>query len=592
MRLARASLVVFALVLPFEVPLFPLGPLRITSVELALYVMLGVSALAFVEEEILDASAPRPGAGPGASAGVVRLLRSAVLMIRTDTMARAIVLWAGVVFVSALAAPAYRAAAMKFALRSSSGIFAFFATRHLARDERTRKLVLSALLAGALLSALTAVIEEIAPASASFWGRFRESSFDAFGLQRASGVFAYPTIGAMYWEAAMPLLVVAPFLGCLSRGRAAKTNAAVVIGSGLLVAALLASATRSGLAGTAAVCGVLIALGPRLGPRIRRTAAQALAVLAALSAVALGPSDSRSLLGQRLRWWDDDRWFRVEYVGAELPPKVYTGEPAQITVGLRNTGALGWPSSGTKPVRLAYHWEPLDRPQTNTDYEGYRNALPYDVPPGGQTQIVATVWCPPAAGTYVLRLDLVQEDVTWFSEHGNRMPEANVVVEGASKVITESPRIPPQPPPPPRLALWKAATVLWQEHPILGVGPDNFRRSYEAVLSPAPNGQPYTDTRLHANSLYFETLADLGLFGVFALGAMAVALWRAVREGVAAGHADRVGCGIAAVAFFFHGVLDYFLEFTPLFGLFWVLLGLTVASEKTSPTPAHASKPT
>jgi hypothetical protein len=572
-RLARASLVVFALVLPFEVPLFRLGPLRITSVELSLYVMLGTWGLAFARREAVDAA------------------RSAVLTIRTDAMVRAVVLWTGALCISALAAPSHRAAGIKFALRSSSGILAFFAARHLGREERTRKLVFSALLTGALISALTAVIEELAPASTTFWGRFRESSFNAFGLQRASGVFAYPTIGAMYWEAALPLLVVAPLVGRLSRFPPAKTNAAVLIGSGLLVAALLASATRAGLAGAALACAALIPLGPRLGPRVRRTAAQALGVLAALSAVALAPSGSRSLLGQRLRWWDDDRWFRVEYLVAELPRQVYTDEPVQIEVGLRNTGALAWPSSGPKPVRLAYHWEPLDRPQTNSDFEGYRNELPYDVPAGGQTQLVETIWCPPTAGTYVLRLDLVQEKVTWFSEHGNRMPDATVVVEGTSKVITDSPYIPPPPPPPPRFSLWRAATILWREHPILGVGPDNFRRSYEAVLSPAPNGQPYTDTRLHANSLYFETLADLGLLGVVALAALAVALWRAVREGVATADPVRVGCGIAAATFFFHGVLDYFLEFTPLFGLFWVLLGLTATSEERTSAPEHAGKP-
>ena len=60
----------------------------------------------------------------------------------------------------------------------------------------------------ALLSASTAVLEGWAPRTAAVWSRFRDGSFTALGLSRASGVFAYPTIGAMYWEAAVPLVVV------------------------------------------------------------------------------------------------------------------------------------------------------------------------------------------------------------------------------------------------------------------------------------------------------------------------------------------------------------------------------------------------
>ncbi|MBV9945344.1 MAG: O-antigen ligase family protein, partial [Myxococcales bacterium] len=142
------------------------------------------------------------------------------------------------------------------------------------------------------------------------------------------------------------------------------------------------------------------------------------------------------------------------------------------------------------------------------------------------------------------------------------------------------------PAPPPRPLLWRAAVHLWRERPLLGIGADNFRRRYGAVLSPAPSGQPYTDTRLHANSLYFETLADLGIAGVAALGAILVALVRRVGAHHAARDLLGFGCGLAALVFFVHGLLDYFFEFTPLFGLFWVLLGLTAGVP--APAPARA----
>ena len=183
--------------------------------------------------------------------------------------------------------------------------------------------------------------------------------------------------------------------------------------------------------------------------------------------------------------------------------------------------------------------------------------------------------------------------MAWFSDLGNATGDQRVDVAKAersepfppSRLIVHATRPPTVPP---RPALWRAAIALWRSRPVLGVGPDNFRRRYEAILSPAPDGKPYTDTRIHANNLYFETLADLGVAGMLALAWMAMALGRLLVAHRAAGGLLGLATGVAAGAFFVHGALDYFLEFTPLFGLFWILLGLAAASALGAPaTPAH-----
>jgi O-antigen ligase len=221
--------------------------------------------------------------------------------------------------------------------------------------------------------------------------------------------------------------------------------------------------------------------------------------------------------------------------------------------------------------------------------------LPAPVPPGGSIELTAVGRGPLLPGKYLLRWDLIEEEVSWFSECGNEMPAKSVVVQdqpgGDALLETNAadarPFAPRAPPPAPRPNLWRAAVVLWRTRPLIGIGPDNFRRRYEDVIGPATNGQPYTDTRIHANSFYFETLADLGLAGVAALAWMAIALVRALREASASGSLACLGCGLAAGAFFVHGVVDYFLEFTPLFGLFWLLLGLTAASARAG---SHAAR--
>jgi hypothetical protein len=586
-RVAHGLLVLFALVLPFEAPLFRVGPLQITTVELTLYALLAAWGLAGTWNMVRD----RTTLQSAPSGATLRTLARSVL---AEPLASAAVLWVVVLFASAAAAPSYRAAAFKFALRSTSGVLAFFATRTLASTPVARSRVLLALVTGAIVSATTALVDALVPGSVAAWSFFREGTFDALGLERASGVFAYPTIGAMYWEAAVPLIMVAPFCRPGSPlARDSKRSLAVVVGgSTLLLWAILASATRSGLAGVTVSCGLFLWFGRRLGPSLSRPGVGVLAVLMASSSLALlAPDGSDSLLGQRLRWWDDGRWFRVEYASVGPAPAAVGSEGTfQVPLVLRNTGALTWRAGGPHPVRLAYHWEPLGRPASIGDFEGMRTALPIDVRPGREASLVATARAPRIEGAYRLRWDLVQENVTWFSERGNSMPEQSIAVEGASEtraVPSDAPRPVAAPPPPPRARLWQAAIALWESRPLLGVGPDNFRRRYEAVLSPGPNGQPYSDTRLHANNLYFETLADLGLSGLAVLSGLALALLGSLRRHVAARRLIGIGCAVGALLFFVHGILDYFFEFTPLLGLFWVLLGLTVAAQRAAPDEAR-----
>jgi hypothetical protein len=565
--LAGVLLILLALVLPFEVPLFRVGPLLITSVELVLYVTIAAWGLA-VAWEMVRGRLP---------------ISDAAAALRADPLAQATVLWAVVLFVSALTTPSYRGAAFKFAMRSLSGILVFFAARSLGRTPESGRRVVLALLVGALGSAGTALVEGLVPGTPAF---FRASSFDALGLERSSGVFEYPTMGAMYWEAAVPLALVAPFLLSAAPERGPWKVGLAVLASVPLFGAILASATRSGLAGAAMVCACLVALG-RSSTGLRLSSALVLGggVLLWLAVSATG-----SLLGQRLRWWQDDTWFRAECEVLGEPPIVRVGETFTVPLRLRNTGTLAWRSDGERPFRLGYHWEPVGRSVTRGDFEGQRTEFPAVVPPGGSVDLVAVARGPDSPGVYLLQWDLDEEGVTWFSERGNRMPVQSVLVQDAREGATPIPpevraaRARPVPlsalPPAPRPLLWRAALDLWRSRPLLGVGPDNYRRLYEDVIGPVSRGRTYSDTRIHANSLYFETLADLGLAGIAALLWIALALLRALRDASARGRIGGLGCGMAAGAFFVHGCFDYFFEFTPLFGLFWMVLGLTAASAR------------
>ncbi len=184
-------------------------------------------------------------------------------------------------------------------------------------------------------------------------------------------------------------------------------------------------------------------------------------------------------------------------------------------------------------------------------------------------------------GTLTLQWDLVQEDVTWFGERGSPLAEVNVNVTSAQP--TAEYWLPPTPSQlgstssPPRAELWRAGVKMWLAYPLLGVGPDNFRHVYGTYL-----GQTEFDDRITANSWYVEVLATTGVIGLIAgllvrdrsgdprAAAMADA------DGAIDERALALGLSVALLTFFLHGTVDYFMEFTPTYGLFWLIAGLLV----------------
>jgi hypothetical protein len=364
------------------------------------------------------------------------------------------------------------------------------------------------------------------------------------------------------------------------------------------VAALVLSVTRTALAGAALGCVAMLALGRRGGAPVRAAAGAAAAMLVVMVVATMfgGPGDAR--LGQRLRWWRDGEWFRARYTLPAGTARLATGGTAELPVTVENTGTLAWPHAGQDAVALSYHWERSDAHGSHLDFEGRRTPLPRDVAPGDRLALAGRVKAPDEPGRYRLRWDLVRENVTWFSNGGTPTGDETVDVAGqrpaaahGKPLVAASLEDFMSPPLPGRPELWRAAVRLWRRRPLLGVGPDNFRRLYPEVVHPA-HGR-YSDERLHANNLYLETLADLGLAGLGALALLMIALARTARARVAGGAGPlAIACLVAVGTFFVHGLLDYFLEFTPTYVLFWLTVALASGgwpAAPTDPSPAPTS---
>jgi hypothetical protein len=347
----------------------------------------------------------------------------------------------------------------------------------------------------------------------------------------------------------------------------------------LIAEGLSLTFTRAGLAGMlASLAAIAFWRFARRGPD------SGVVVIAVLAALVLAlPLFSWSREAVRLRFSSEGRqgWYRADFKAAPAMT-MSTGEDTFIELNVTNTGRVTWQPTAESPFRASYHW--LDRDTDRVvQYDGARTELPGDIGPGAGATLAMQVRAPEKPGRYRLAWDLVQEHRLWFSsETGASLTWTNVdVVPGAAPVrplaVGRGPRVvPPQVVVLGRLTLWRAAFSEFLSHPLLGVGPDNFRLTYGPYV-----GQANPDPRVHSNSMYFEWLSGAGLLGVFVFGWM---LWRAeritrlTRQWLPAPTASLyLGVAAAGVAVLVHGALDSFLTFTPTYVAMTITLGLAAA---------------
>jgi len=102
------------------------------------------------------------------------------------------------------------------------------------------------------------------------------------------------------------------------------------------------------------------------------------------------------------------------------------GQSTYKTFTVTNIGSMTWPKGGDNPVYISYHWYKDGKVIV---WDGWRTVLPQDIALGQSVAFNisygvdskingAAIKAPPFAGTYTLKWDMVQENVTWFSFQG------------------------------------------------------------------------------------------------------------------------------------------------------------------------------
>ena len=136
----------------------------------------------------------------------------------------------------------------------------------------------------------------------------------------------------------------------------------------------------------------------------------------AIAAVRGPRAPRRSPAGGPLRATPTGGAYGVEYQAYVGPTTAPADSRFEGVLRVRNTGSDSWSSDHEYPTNVSYRWLSVDGVQVTT--EQLRTRFPRAVAPGEVVDVAIAVRTPAVPGKYLLAVDLVKEDVTWFSQRG------------------------------------------------------------------------------------------------------------------------------------------------------------------------------
>lgn len=109
--------------------------------------------------------------------------------------------------------------------------------------------------------------------------------------------------------------------------------------------------------------------------------------------------------------------FRARILLAGTIPNLRAGQPETIPIMAENLSSSTWPafgaSDGQYAVVVRNVWRDADTNALMTDVDGAAK-LPSDVTPGNKAEVQLLIRVPRTPGTYLLEIDLVQNQTPWF----------------------------------------------------------------------------------------------------------------------------------------------------------------------------------
>ena len=123
--------------------------------------------------------------------------------------------------------------------------------------------------------------------------------------------------------------------------------------------------------------------------------------------------------------------FRAELRAIDIPAHLGISQPATIRVAIKNTSAIAWPAReravASFQINVGNHW--LDSSGKMVVNDDGRATLRQDLLPGHEADFSFTINAPNSPGLYLLEIDALQENVSWFGLKGSKTLRVPVSVE-------------------------------------------------------------------------------------------------------------------------------------------------------------------
>ena len=558
-RWAVASITILAFMLPFELdtPLLQFGPIVITNVELILGIVFLSSLVLFI----------RYGFRP-------KLSPTVWVWVSLFTIA---------LILSTLFAPTHQSNALKASFRLISGIgLAFFAVPILIHAMADIRYLLWASLLGGVVATGLGWIEYMQNKELLWLNFFREQPTLAGGFIRLTGTFDYANQTAMFIEATVPILICTIWYVWQKEVKSQKKTAVfilLIIATGLYLQAAFLTFSRTSII-TLALSSTLVAflLWWKGSQSKRKMSLLWVGVTTAVLFLMLFNAQFNNIFRLRLQTEGDNEWYNAALT-VPFIEQMEINETRTLAINVQNNGSLTWRSNGQSPINLGARW--INQADEETVSEP-RWSFVNPVLPGEDVAMVVTLQAPPIPGEYELIWDVVHERITWFGAKTNQHLVYQVmVIEDEDLIAADPSRDKPNweypLPIPDRRTLWATAFTMWQERPFFGIGPDNFRLTYGAVL-----GANSWNKTIHTNNWYIETAVSLGIFGVtivsMGIGILGLDIIRCLQSDKIS--IWQIGISAGFFAFFIHGVLDFFILFNATGLLFWMFIGCWLIMRK------------
>jgi hypothetical protein len=127
--------------------------------------------------------------------------------------------------------------------------------------------------------------------------------------------------------------------------------------------------------------------------------------------------------------------FLAQILLADPPVKLRVGQKETITVKVKNASPVFWWARGGETndrndnkfyIAVGDRWLDTDG-KLLTEMDG-RIGISKDLKPGEELEIPLMITAPKEPGDYILEVDLVQEQVSWFNEKGSPTARTKVTV--------------------------------------------------------------------------------------------------------------------------------------------------------------------